>query len=141
MADIKGSAVSWAVQGLALTAGIIPGTGETPAFQSVRARMEADSISYIRGSDGKVVSAVIPDIKKTITMTIIPTADTLAHMRSLMDRFYINPGTKITITDSEGNIEGSYYLVNCSQERKVGDAVGADIELENWSTDLSTSAA
>jgi hypothetical protein len=62
-------------------------------------------------------------------------------MRTLMDRFLIDPGTKITITDSEGNAEGSGYLVSCNQSRTVDGAVVCDVEMENFSTDISTSAS
>lgn len=141
MADIKGKAISWAVQGIAFTAGIVPSGTETPAIQRYRAQQEIEGKALIKSSDGKVASSVIPDIKKTISCTVIPTADTLAAVKTLMDKFYIAPGTKITTTDSEGNTEGSYYLTTCSQERQVENAVVVDIEMENYSTDISTSAA
>ena len=141
MADIKGQAISWAVQGIALTAGIVPGTGETPAIQRYRAQKDIEGEALIKGSDGKVVTMVVPDIRSTLSMTVIPTADTLAHMRSLMDRFYIAPGTKITTTDSEGNTEGNFVLQSCGQERVVEGAVAVDITGINFTTDISTSAA
>jgi hypothetical protein len=84
---------------------------------------------------------VIPDIKKTWRFSVIPSADTLAAVKTLMDKFYITPGTKITHTDSEGNTEGNSILVSCSQTRAVENAVVADIEVENYSTDISTSAS
>jgi hypothetical protein len=141
MADIKGSGLSWAVAGFAFTAGIIPAANETPAIQSLRAQKSPEGITYIKGSDGKVVTCVIPDIKTTLSVSVIPTATTLALAKTLMDRFFIAPGTKVTVTDSEGNTEGNYYVAGCSQARTVDGAVVCDVELENFITDISTSAA
>lgn len=141
MADIKGKAIIWACAGHAFTAGIVPSGTEVPAIQRARFQQEIEGKALIKSSAGLVVSSVIPDIHKTGSFTVIPTADTLAAVRTLMDKFYITPGTKITITDTDGNTEGSYILVSCGQERSVEGAVVADIELENWSTDISTSAS
>lgn len=141
MADLKGKAVGWAVSGLAFTAGISPSGTETPLFQRSRAQQEIEGEAIIKGNDGKVATLVVPDIKKTITFTIIPSADTIAAYKTLMDKFYIAPGTKITITDSEGNIEGSYILITCGQERQVEGATVVDIEIRNYTTDISTSAS
>lgn len=141
MADIKGKAISWAVQGLAFTVGIVPSGTEVPFIQRARFTKEIEGKALIKSSGGLVASSVIPDIKTTWSFSIIPSADTLAAVRTLMDKFYISPGTKVTITDSEGNVEGNAYLLSCSQERQVENAVVVDIELENFSTDISTSAS
>ncbi len=141
MADLKGKAVGWAVAGLAFSAGIVPSGTEVPMFQRARAQQEIEGEATIKGSDGKVATLVVPDIKKTLSYTIIPSADTIAAYKTLMDKFYISPGTKITVTDSEGNTEGNYILINCSQERQVEGATSVDIELRNYSTDISTSAS
>ncbi len=141
MADVKGKAIIWGCAGYAFTAGIVASGTEVPAIQRGRAGLEIEGKTLIKGSSGLVVASVIPDIHKTMSYTVIPTADTLAAVRTLMDKFFITPGTKITITDSDGNHEGNYYLVSCGQERSVDGAVVCDIELENWSTDISTSAA
>ena len=141
MADIKGKAIGWAVNGIAYTAGVIPSGTEVPMFQRARAQQEIEGESVIKGSDGKVATLVVPDIKKTLSHTIIPSADTLAAYKTLMDKFYLAPGTKMTITDSEGNTEGSYILITCSQERQVEGATVVDIEMRNYLTDISTSAA
>jgi hypothetical protein len=141
MATLKGKAVGWAVNGLAFTAGVVPSGTEVPLFQRVRAQQEIEGEAIIKGSDGKVATLVVPDVKKTITMTIIPSADTVAAYKTLMDKFYITPGTQMTITDSEGNIEGSFILINCGQERQVEGATAVDIELRNYSTDISATAS
>jgi hypothetical protein len=141
MADIKGKAIIWACGGLSFTAGIVPSGTEVPAIQRARAQQEIEGKAIIKSSAGLVASVVVPDIHKTQSYTVIPTADTLAAVRTLMDKFYITPGTKITVADTDGNWEGNYMLVSCSQERSVDAAVAVDIELENWTTDISTSAA
>lgn len=141
MATIKGSAIVWACGGLAFTAGIVPSGTEVPFIQRARFTKEIEGKALIKDSSGLVKSAVIPDIRTTWAFTVIPAADTLAAAKTLMDKFFIAPGTKVTITDTEGNVEGSAYIETCSQERQVENAVVADVTLENFTTDISTSAA
>lgn len=141
MADIKGKAILWACGGLAFTAGIVPAGTEVPFIQRARFGQEIEGKAVIKDSSGLVKTVVVPDIRKTGAFTVIPSADTLAAVRTLLDKFFIAPGTKITITDTDGNVEGSFILETCSQERSVDGATVVDITLENYSTDCSTSAS
>lgn len=144
-ATLKGRAAVWSIGGIAFTAGII--SANTPEFpQSLRFNRTSNKTNLV-DDGGTIRGQVFHGFMKTMTITVIPcdAAQSLAGARSSMEAHLPQPGTKITITDASGPsdamIDGSYNLINATQNRGITDYGSVDLELEQSDEGLDLTAA
>ena len=141
-ADIKGTAVVWSVGGVTFTAGIVSATNPSLP-QSLRYQRGAEN-TKIKDVGGEIVTIVYHGGLKTLSMTVIPSAASIAAAVTSKEAHVLAPGTKITIADASGAtaIETNWIIMSSTENRTVDGVVTVDLELENSATtDLSTSAA
>lgn len=128
-AVIKGRAVKWSVGGVTFTAGIVSATNAhfTQSFDMQRTSDKA----LIKDTGGTVKTAVFHGFMKTISMNVVPQADTIANAITSLDAFLLAPGTLITVVDSTGTIaDGDYNLISAKEGRTVDGVCTIDLELE-----------
>ena len=131
----SGQAIVWGVGGIATTVGIVSGTTKAN-FQTANYAKDSDK-AYIANEDGDTVGRVDYNFKKTLRLTVVPngTLDISDALTSL-DAWTPTPGTKVTITDSKGDIDatwaGVWLLNSATQNRTNTGAVTVDLELEQF---------
>jgi hypothetical protein len=142
MAEIqKGLGIVWGVDGITLTAGIVSAT-TAAKFQSFNFDRSADT-AEIKNGDGEVAGKVFYNAKRTLSITVIPSAATLAGAPTSADGWLPAPGTKITVADADGTvIDGDFTLLSAKLRGTNTEARMADIELEKFdANDVSTTIA
>lgn len=152
---IRGRAIFWGVgssfvaSGFTLTGGVTtvttPGTGVTFAAQSVETSVEARIRVGVADNTGLRVAEAFADQMQGMKFTVIPTADTIAHVK---DGAYLpRPGTTVTIVDTDddqsaGNNSGRYTFIRGTRKRSNVNPVELDFELEqNVDNDIANTVS
>jgi hypothetical protein len=141
-ADIKGTAIVWAMGGVTFTAGIVSGTNASMP-QSLRHSRSAEN-TKIKDTAGDVKTIVYHGPMKSISISVVPSASSIAAAVTSKEAHIIAIGTKVTVADASGTcaIEGNWIVSGVTENRSVDGVVTIDLELENSSADdLSTSAS
>jgi len=142
--NMKGLAVRWGVDGITFTAGIVT-TNSDQQVQSVGLTRTADS-QEIRNAIGEVVGKVFYNDRREVSISVIPShASTVAGARASIAAHVIQPGTTITVLDSEGSeldavFSGAYNLISSKMGMTNTGVLVVDLELEQF-TDHNVTVA
>lgn len=142
-AEIKGTAVCWAVDGISYAATALTGAS---MVQSMR-RGNTSERAQIKDGAGDVKTLVYHGKMKTLALTVVPSdssTPTIADARASRDNHMnvLLPGLKVTLTDTTSvSPTSTWILVSANENRTNEGLTTIDLELENADTDLSTSAA
>lgn len=140
-ADIKGTAVVWSIGGVTFTAGIV--SASNPSMpQSLQFSLDAEN-TKIKDNGGDIKTIVLHGFMKNLSISVVPSAASIAAAVTSKEAHLLSPGTKVTIADASGTtlIEQNWIVTKSTERRGVAEVVTIDLELENASTDLSTSAS
>jgi len=140
-ADIKGTAIVWSIGGVTFTAGIV--SASNPSMpQSLQFSLTSEN-TKIKDNGGDIKTSVYHGFMKSLNMTVIPSAASIAAAVTSKEAHLLAPGTKVTVADASGTtlIEQNWIVNKSTENRTIDGAVTVDLELENAATDLSTSAS
>jgi hypothetical protein len=134
-ATIAGAAVFWGIGSSFVASGTgISGTGVTLNPQSVDFATESESVE-IPNYQGETVAKVYHNARETMTIVVIPSADTIAHVKS--GAILPAPGAVVTIVDTDDTeVAGAvannnaWRFVRGSKKRSNKNAVELTFEIE-----------
>lgn len=128
MATLKGKGIIAHVNGLAFTAGIVSATN-LGAVQT--ASHDRTSEKYeVKDGNGATIAQHYYDKRFTLAVQVVPYGTDITGARSSLDAWHLAPGTLVTITDSDGNLEDNYNVVSSKQGRSNTGAAVIDLVLE-----------
>jgi hypothetical protein len=123
---IKGKGIVWSIGGITYSAGIV-GTNLT---QSARAGRTSGKVE-VKEDGGAIKGVAFYGNKKTLSITIIPYSTTQILGRTAVDTNTLEIGTLVTVVDASGSVlDGSYNVVNVTQNRSVDGVATIDLDLE-----------
>lgn len=141
---IKGTGVVWSIGDVAFAGtGTVIASASNPSLpQSLRLTKGSEKTN-IKNTSGDVVTSVYHGFKKTLAITVIPSATTIAAAVASKEAHLVAPGGKLGITDGSGStsIEQNWIIVSSKENRTVDGAVTIDLELVNAESDLSTTVS
>ena len=143
-AVIKGLGVMWSVQDVTFTAGISSASNDQ-LFQSLRFSRSSDNVS-LKTFEGTVVGKVFSGFKRSLSITVIPSAGTIAGAITSSDAHQLKPGTTITVVDASSDSIGlsvSYNLISSRNTRSVDGVSMIEMELQQGDegTDITTAVS
>jgi len=138
-ATVKGKAIVWGVAGITLTAGIVSGTNGAEN-QSADFTRSSEKVEIANG-DGETVTQVFYNLKKSLTLNIVPShASVAATAATSADAWMPAPGTLVTVVDANGTIiDGDYNCISAKQTRSNTGAASGTVELEKYEANNVTS--
>jgi hypothetical protein len=143
-AILKGTGVVWGMGGVTFAgAGSVIVSATNPSLpQSLRYSPTAQN-TKIKSVGGDVVTSVYHGFKKTLSISIVPSADTIAAAVASKEAHLVAPGSKLIVVDASGAtvIEQNWIVVTSKENRTVDGVVTVDLELVNGETDLSATVA
>jgi len=138
---LRGIAVRWAIGGISFTG--ITLTSDASKFQSLEFNRSSDK-AEIKDGNGEVAGLVFYNAKKSINVTVIPGATSVANAQGNVDAWLPAPGTVLTAADTEGaSIDASsattYNVLSCKLRLSVDGPAMVDLELERYdANDVTT---
>ena len=130
-AVIKGVGVVFSIGGVTMTAGIV----STQMVQSAKLGRSSEK-TEVKDTGGVIKSVVFHGFKKTLSLTVIPSANSIANAQIAADAHLGTPsvsivGTKVSVTDAAGLImDGDYNCISATESRTVDGVLTIDLELE-----------
>ena len=135
-ATIKGLGVVFGVGSQTYTGGIVSdATTAQSTPQSIRLSRTADEVK-VKTIDGQVIGAIFSGFMKTVSLTVIPSAATVAGAGNAAADFAPAPGTSVTIVDSlldgttAAGISDNWLVMSATTNRTVDGVATIDLELE-----------
>lgn len=133
-----GVAVIWGISSTLAAAGAGlggAGSGEALRFQSADFDVEAGKIVEIENSQGETIGKIFANQKQNLKIDVIPTADTIAHVKAA--NIIPKPGTLVTITDTDdtevsGTNSGKYLCIKASKKKSKDAPLMISMELEQF---------
>lgn len=137
---IKGTGVVWGMGGVTFAGtGTVIASATNPSLpQSLRYSRQSTN-TKIKSVHGDVVTIVHHGFKKTLSITVVPSATTISNAVASKEAHIVAPGSKLVIADASGTtgIEQNWIVVSSQENRTVDGVVTVDLELVNAETDLS----
>lgn len=124
------------------TGSVIASSANPSLPQSIRYNREAQN-TKIKSVGGDVVTSVYHGFKKTVSITVVPSATTIANAVASKEAHLVAPGSKLTMADASGatQLEQNWIVLSSQENRTIDGAVTVDLELMNAETDLSATVA
>lgn len=134
--QIRGSAVFWGIGSSFAASGTgIAGTGVTNLPQSVELEKKAEKDVRIENYRGECISRIFVDEMNALKVEVIPSADTIAHVKA--GCFLPSVGALVTIVDTDdtqvaGTNSGKYLFISGTQRRTNNGAMVLTFMLEQF---------
>lgn len=126
MATLKGTAFIWGVDGVTFTGvAISPSTGQV---QTIDVSRDSD-VASITDENGDDTARVYHNLKKSISVSVVPSGATSTAAWTNANTFMPAPGTAITAVNALGSVIGGAYIVD-SSKISMGNRQGAVIDIE-----------
>lgn len=130
---LKGLGVRWGVNGITYSGFAAGATGKTQSITLNRTSEKAE----IKNESGECVGQIFYNEKKTLSLSVVPSAATIADARTAADSFVPAPGTTITVTDGQGATidgthSGAYNLTSATLRLTNEGATIIDMEMEQY---------
>ena len=130
-ATIKGLGVVWSVGSQTYTGGIVShATTAQSTPQSITLNRTSDK-SMVKGLDGEVLGVIFSGFMKTASLSLVPSASTVAAAKTALDTYCPAPGVSVTMVDSiAGLLDDNWNVTSATQNRTVDGVATVDLELE-----------
>ena len=139
MATVKGLGVVFGVAGLTFTG--FHATEPSGKYQSVSLTRDSNETLLMDESDDPA-AAVYSGIKKTLSLSVVPTGASISAAQDNLTKFVPSPGTVVTVADSGGtgtvyeSTNSGKYLVRSARVGRTNTGL-ASIDLELFTTEAN----